>query len=73
MSDAALLIYRPVYLRVNMKNRRFRRGVHDHEKGVSRIRWERLKDSAIKEEYERRTEETAIRDGAKEKKCWYVV
>ena len=44
-------------MHVNVKNRKFRRGVHDREQRVARIRWERLKDSEIKEDYERRKEE----------------
>ena len=47
MSDGALSDHRPVCMRMNVKNRRFRRGVHDREQRVPRIRWERLKDSEI--------------------------
>ena len=57
MSDGELSDHRTVCMRDNVENRRFTRGVHDHEQKVPKIRWERLTDSEIKEKYERRTEE----------------
>ena len=52
-----------------MKSRRLRKWVHDREQRSPRKRRERLKDSEIKEEYERRTEEL-MSDGVNEERGW---
>ena len=56
-------------MRVNVKNRGFRRDVRDYEQRVPKTRWELMKNSGIKGKYETRTEEL-VSGGLDGKRGW---